>query len=184
MHEDDGPVEDDVTVRCEGCGFSQSILIVRYSYVDLECRRRWSIATALGWCNSCVGITQMEKLPPLEAIRARLEQLVTSGRDEVDEVTGEIIPLSRQIEKQRHRERWREQRSSPRCLKCGSTDAFLVEDPSGAPRDFPHPGCGHEVRFFLLLWSGSGIQHLCTPDGQRVPEHRYDELFERARVDD
>jgi hypothetical protein len=57
-------------------------------------------------------------------------------------VTAELIPLSEQFAKHRHRERWLlERRAPPRCLTCGSIEVFAIDE----AECISHPGFDGEL---------------------------------------
>lgn len=174
-----------VEITCERCDFRGSSRALRGDFAYRHDGREISLWRDLGWCPDCDGIRAVESPPAsadIERMRGHVRQLdgrIESAREQArDRRRGlsrllRLPPRSPHLrELQRTRDaaleslqtaEWlqylfRQRRSGPRCLACGSENAYVLEErletvrpDSSGPEVLTtsHPGCGGRFRVCL-----------------------------------
>ncbi len=165
------------TYKCAACEFESATVDSPIGYYQFDDGERMPVLTSNAWCFSCLTITRVENLPPVEYLASEVKRFESGDFTEDDREHAALFDqpiedmMATLIATFTEMIRRFKNRSTPsRCIECGGTEYNEVDDAAG----MTHPECGGTFQlvdqalgspatYFLLDTEGVRIQPPRTP---------------------
>lgn len=164
--------------ECDACAFRGVACCARIAYYVFPDGERMPAALSPAWCGRCKNFVSAETLPTAESVITEIARLEEQQAGDSDDrlaeslkrsVEGDVSLRLAALRELNHR--FRNRRSTNRCIECGGTDFdYLRDDDGPMPKAMPHPNCHGTLRLVEAAHASTTQYETLDQEGNRVSD--------------